>query len=556
MTVDTMSGRLRYLVVFVFAVASLLPGIAGLPPIDRDEARYVQSTKQMLETGDYVDIRFQDNSRYKKPVGIYWLQSASATLLGGGAEAPIWTYRIVSVLAMAMAAMAMLSLGTAMFGVSAGMVAALMFIGMFGIAFEGRLAKTDSTLVMLCIVAQASLARVYLASARKEAVRATWSWGFWVIQGLAILVKGPIAPLLSALTLGFMYIFDRFGTRQLLKDLKPLSGVLVAIAVVAPWLIMITVKSGGAFWQEALGRDLFGKVAGGQESHGAPPGYYILTYSLFVWPFGLLAVMGGTHALRRFRYDRRLLFLISWYVPFAVLFELVPTKLPHYMLPAYPALLLAGAWLMTEPEKPITLFWQRILHGLTAVGVGVVTLLLAAAVIAGPIYLQHVFVSWTIPAALLVLAAGWFGLGKRAGVSPVRRTAEASVAAILAYALIFGLLLPRIDAFWLSRQMADRFAEEKPCPDSILATAYYTEPSLVFLVGTERVETMRGTEVAKFLQENPKCGVVAITDSNQTDFFDALPGGETSVISGKPIVGVNYSKGRELTIRLYRMKTD
>ena len=58
------------------SLVSFLPGFFHIPPIDRDEARFAQATKQMLESGDYVDIRFQDEVRYKKPVGIYWLQAA------------------------------------------------------------------------------------------------------------------------------------------------------------------------------------------------------------------------------------------------------------------------------------------------------------------------------------------------------------------------------------------------------------------------------------------------------------------------------------------------
>ena len=54
-----------------------LPGFFNIPPIDRDEARFAQATKQMVETGDFVDIRFQDDVRYKKPVGIYWMQAAA-----------------------------------------------------------------------------------------------------------------------------------------------------------------------------------------------------------------------------------------------------------------------------------------------------------------------------------------------------------------------------------------------------------------------------------------------------------------------------------------------
>ena len=68
-------GRAVAMLVLVSCLA-FLPGFFQIPPIDRDEARFAQATKQMLESGDYVDIRFQDENRYKKPVGIYWLQAA------------------------------------------------------------------------------------------------------------------------------------------------------------------------------------------------------------------------------------------------------------------------------------------------------------------------------------------------------------------------------------------------------------------------------------------------------------------------------------------------
>ena len=79
-----------------------LPGFFNIPAIDRDEARFAQATKQMVESGDFVDIRFQDDVRYKKPVGIYWLQSAvveAASALGlPRAQLRIWLYRIPSLI--------------------------------------------------------------------------------------------------------------------------------------------------------------------------------------------------------------------------------------------------------------------------------------------------------------------------------------------------------------------------------------------------------------------------------------------------------------------------
>src|SRR5687767_15481764 len=81
----------------VLTLVLYMPGIAALPVTDRDEGRFVQATRQMHETGDFLDIRFQEETRYKKPVGIYWLQ-ALATAPFGGADAPIWAFRIPSVL--------------------------------------------------------------------------------------------------------------------------------------------------------------------------------------------------------------------------------------------------------------------------------------------------------------------------------------------------------------------------------------------------------------------------------------------------------------------------
>jgi len=84
----------------VCALLLFLPGFFNIPPVDRDEARFAQATKQMVETGDFVDIRFQDDVRYKKPVGVYWLQAGvvtTARALGmTRALSTIWLFRVPS----------------------------------------------------------------------------------------------------------------------------------------------------------------------------------------------------------------------------------------------------------------------------------------------------------------------------------------------------------------------------------------------------------------------------------------------------------------------------
>src|SRR5258706_14817248 len=75
-----------------------LPGISAIPVLDRDEARFAQATRQMLDTGDFVRIRFQESARNNKPAGIYWLQSAAVSVFSTPDATAIWPYRVPSLL--------------------------------------------------------------------------------------------------------------------------------------------------------------------------------------------------------------------------------------------------------------------------------------------------------------------------------------------------------------------------------------------------------------------------------------------------------------------------
>ncbi len=90
----------------LFTLLAALPGALALPPLDRDEARFAQASAQMLETGDFVSIRFQDTPRSKKPVGIYWLQAAAVSVVGHLEDRAIWAWRLPSLLGAMLAAAA------------------------------------------------------------------------------------------------------------------------------------------------------------------------------------------------------------------------------------------------------------------------------------------------------------------------------------------------------------------------------------------------------------------------------------------------------------------
>ena len=153
---DFVSGSHVRAIAFLMLCGLLLflPGFFNIPPIDRDEARFAQATKQMVETGDFVDIRFQDDVRYKKPVGVYWLQAAvveTASALGlPRAQVRIWLYRVPSLIGAIGAVL--LTYWTALaFVTRRGAILAALILGssvLLGV--EARLAKTDAMLLLHC----------------------------------------------------------------------------------------------------------------------------------------------------------------------------------------------------------------------------------------------------------------------------------------------------------------------------------------------------------------------------------------------------------------------
>ncbi|MDB5425150.1 MAG: 4-amino-4-deoxy-L-arabinose transferase, partial [Phenylobacterium sp.] len=315
-----------------------LPGLVAVPPLDRDESRFAQATAQMLETRDFVVIHYQDQPRFKKPVGIHWLQAASVSLFSSPEARQIWAYRIPSLLGAMLAAAACAWGAAAFFGAPAGLLAGAMLATTFLLSTEALIAKTDAVLCGTTTLAMAALARIYAAARGGPPTgRSTWAV-FWLALAAATLVKGPIGPLVVTLTLAALLTFDR--RPGWLKGLNWIWGLILFAAVVGPWAGAVTVATDGGFWSTALAGDLAPKLAGGQETHGAPPGYHTLLAPLLMFPMTLLLPAAAVTAWQR-RREPGVRFAIAWLLPAWILFEAMPTKLVHYPLPLYGA----AAWL-------------------------------------------------------------------------------------------------------------------------------------------------------------------------------------------------------------------
>jgi 4-amino-4-deoxy-L-arabinose transferase-like glycosyltransferase len=526
----------------LLCLAFWLPGFFTLPPTDRDESRFTQATKQMLETGDFVRIMNGDVPRNRKPIGIHWLQApfaAAARATGIAAANPVWPYRVPSLLGGIAAVLASYSLGLSLFAnrrtalAAAGMLASCVIL-----TIEAHIAKTDAALLGATTVAMAVLARGFMGLPLSRATCLL----FWVACGAGILIKGPITPMVVALAA--ICGSAALGNWRWLVRLRPAWGVPVLGAVVAPWFIAIGIATHGAFFADAVGGDLGRKLAGGEESHGAFPGFHILLLPLLAFP-ATLPVLCGLHAAWRRRHARATIFLLSWLLPSWLVFEAVPTKLPHYTLPLYPALmLLAAAWL-TEAGRPTLPSWLRrgapVLAFLPACIIGVGGLALAIS-LHGSVWLGVLVILAAAPAA-------WFAAR---AVSPGRVPAAFAAAALL-YTCVLGVALPHLQALWLAPRIEAALQRDWP-GDTPLGTGFvaagYAEPSLMFLAGTHMVLLPNGKGAADFLARSSDDAVL-VTGEDVAAFLAEAARRHIQPRQIDDIDGVNYSRGRNVDLKLF-----
>jgi 4-amino-4-deoxy-L-arabinose transferase-like glycosyltransferase len=474
------------LALFLLCCALYLPGISTLPVTDRDEARFTQASKQMVESGNYIDIRFQDVPRYKKPIGIYWLQAASVAALtkAGAALNDIWPYRIPSFLAALGAVLLTFWSMRPLIGREPALIGAALFASCLSLTFEAHIAKSDAALICSIALMQGTLFRLYLAprGAPTRGIAAL----FWLAVGASILIKGPVGPALAILTAATVAFRDK--NRTWLNNLHWRWGVPLLLLVTLPWFIAIGISSGGEFFRSSLGQDFAGKLQGGQESHWGPPGLYFLLFWWTFWSAVIFVTAGAALSLWRGRHGRRALFLLAWIVPYWLMIEAIPTKLPHYSLPIYPAIAVAAAFLLRMPcagghaatpesAPPGAILWI------------VVAGLQAAFLVA---------VSWIFEAtntiALAVLLAAFATLAGLAALSAWRSYRNATLAAaVLAsavfYTAAFGVVLPGLEPIWISKKAASAAHALATCGAEPAAFAGFSEPSAIFLTGTRTVIT-------------------------------------------------------------------
>ena len=543
------SGWKPYVVLILLSCFYYLPGISSFPATDRDESRFAQASRQMLESGDFVDIRFQQTPRHKKPIGIYWLQAASAALTVGRESSSIWAYRLPSFIGATLAVLMTFFFGQALFSKKTALLGAAILSSSLLLTVEAHLAKTDAVLLLAIVLMQGALGKIYLGTQKNRDTGMMAAMVFWAGCGLGILLKGPISFIIALMTLSTLMVSDK--NYLLFHRLHPAKGLLLLLIIVLPWFLAISINTEGAFIKDALFSDLIPKLISGQESHGAPPGYYILLFSALFWPSSVYALWAIWPSWKN-RSNRSIRFCLAWIVPFWLMFEIIPTKLPHYVLPTFPAISLLTAHFILNPKEwikyptnlssiikwiPLTL-WVAIVFTL-CIGLTALPLILNQQLFGGSM-LAVAGVFFIFACTRHFWKTGKFQLAAVCGV----------VGGALVFAPAFSSIFTNLKGPWISQSVVSLVQKHNQDKNHVLASVGYREPSLVFLMGTETKLTTPAGAV-QHLRENPENGLALIGDKYESEFKKAAQQAKVDFVPLETIKGFNYSKGKWMVLRLF-----
>jgi 4-amino-4-deoxy-L-arabinose transferase-like glycosyltransferase len=364
------SNPAKYAIFFCACIAFHIIGTWSLPLVDRDEPRFAEASREMIERADYVVPRFDNQLRLDKPPLAYWAQVASYKIFGENDFAA----RFPSAIAAALVALSILAWGRQIGGERVGWWAAIIFTLSLQTFVHAKAAVADMWLVLFMTAAHWAGWELLRRNDRADAGtdltikrvselaisghRAIW-FLFYISLALGFLAKGPIAwtPLL---TLGAVKFFSRDVDPStalrtgLAKQFKFGRGILLMLAIVALWGIPALIQTHGEFLRIGIGRHVIGRSFGAMEGHGSNslgvyllllPFYFVTIFaSFFPWSIKLTSL-----AKKRWRErDKVDIYLICGAAVIFLIFTLIKTKLPHYTLPAFPLLSLMLARLIAS----------------------------------------------------------------------------------------------------------------------------------------------------------------------------------------------------------------
>src|SRR3990172_4623183 len=289
---------------------------------------------------------------------------------------------------------------------------------------------------------------------------------------------------------------------------------------------------------------MLAKVVSGQEAHGAPPGLYFALFWVTFWPGSILAGPAAPMVWKA-RREPGAQFLLAWLIPSWLVFEAVMTKLPHYVLPLYPAIAILIAGIL---EKGALSKARSMVHGTVGWFIFPAVIAIAAAVGFIAIGRDLGIIAWPFAAAAVICGLFAWWLYEADGAE--RSLLRAMMASLFVGVAVYAVTFPSLPALFPSKLIADEVRAAGCERPRVASTFAYQEPSLVFLLGTETRFT-DGVGAAEFLRTGP-CHFALIDPRSERSFVQRADALGLRYALVQRIDGFNISIGRKVSLTIFR----
>lgn len=523
-----------YLLLTALWAALCLPNLGGPSLWDIDEGNNAECFREMLAGGNLIVPTFNYRLREDKPALLYWLQIASAQVVGVNE----WAARLPSALASLLTVVTVYELGRRMFSALAALLAGVILATSFAFLGAAHFANPDALLLAFSTLALALFWHDFQSGGNGSLL------AVGVAAGLAVLAKGPVGIVLP----GGVAVLFLFWQRRpgYLWDRRIFTFLFFFLLVAVPWYALVAAETKGAWIKGFWSRHHADRMTTALESHSGPFVYYLPVLLGGLAPWSIFLGVTGWHAWDRLRRgeerDRPAVrLLLVWFGLYFVFFSAVRTKLPNYILPCYPPAALLTAhfldrWLTGEAAVPAWLI--RIGLGcLALLGVGMgAGLAVAAGVGELPALRGHYYpglLGWAWLGAILVVgaAAGWWQLraGRRGGV-----IGSVALSGGLFAALLLAGGIDALESHKATRTLAQALPDDHESREVRLAAYSWFQPSLVFYCRRE-VERLGGPEWVRTFLAQPLPAYLFVPEEVWAGMSAQMPPGSRVIGRGRDL---------------------
>jgi 4-amino-4-deoxy-L-arabinose transferase-like glycosyltransferase len=378
-------------ILWLCAIAGLgfLWNLGNIGLVDETEPLFAEAARQMTVTGDWITPYFNGETRFDKPPLVYWLMAIGYKLFGVNE----WAARLPSALsAIALTCFGFYTLSkierirnqeetrrnqeeqfspsptSPLFLSLPGIGSALIALNPHTIAW-GRTGVSDMLLSgCMCLALLAFILGYVLEEQREKAEISAvnsaifpnkWYLTFYLLIALAILAKGPVGIVIPGLiVLCFSLYLGNFS--QLWREMRPVTGILIILAIAMPWYILVTLANGQAYIDSFFGYHNFQRFTDVVNKHSAPWYFYFIVVLVGFAPWSIYLPLAiartrfwqRSYWRRQARKDQLGLFALFWFACIFGFFTIAVTKLPSYVLPLMPAAAIL-----------VALFWNDVITG-------------------------------------------------------------------------------------------------------------------------------------------------------------------------------------------------